>query len=178
MIPPRLAAPEPGWTLTADVVVVGSGIAGLTAALRARRVGKVLLVTKAYVDHSATRWAQGGIAAALSPLDSPREHLEDTLVAGVGLCDREAVEVLVNEGPDRVRELIALGAQFDMRDGELAMTREGGHLRHRVIHAKDATGAEVERALVDAVRDAPTSSSSSTRSSSTCCAPTTAGPRA
>jgi L-aspartate oxidase len=154
-VPARLAAPEPGWTLTADVVVVGSGIAGLTAALRARRVGKVLLVTKAYVDHSATRWAQGGIAAALSPLDSPDEHLEDTLVAGVGLCDRAAVEVLVNEGPDRVRELIALGARFDMQDGELAMTREGGHLRNRVIHAKDATGAEVERALVDAVREAP-----------------------
>ena len=155
MIPARLAAPAPGWTLTADVVVVGSGIAGLTAALRARSVGKVLLVTKAYVDHSATAWAQGGIAAALHPLDSPEEHLQDTLVAGAGLCDPEAVRVLVTEGPQRVRELIELGAQFDMRDGELAMTREGGHLRHRVIHAKDATGAEVERALVDAVRNAP-----------------------
>ena len=155
MIPERLAAPDPGWTLRADVVVVGSGIAGLTAALRARSAGTVLLVTKAYVDHSATRWAQGGIAAALHPLDSPEEHLNDTLVAGAGLCDEEAVRVLVTEGPTRVRELIALGAQFDMRDGELAMTREGGHLRNRVIHAKDATGAEVERALVDAVRAAP-----------------------
>ena len=155
MIPQRLAAPEPGWTLTADVVVVGSGIAGLTAALRARAVGKVLLVTKAYVDHSATRWAQGGIAAALHPLDSPEEHLRDTLVAGAGLCDAEAVRVLVTEGPSRVRELIELGAQFDMHDGELALTREGGHLRSRVVHAKDATGAEVERALVDAVRAAP-----------------------
>jgi L-aspartate oxidase len=155
VIAQRLAAPEPGWTLTADVVVVGSGIAGLTAALNARRVGRVLLVTKAFVDHSATRWAQGGIAAALHPLDSPQEHLHDTLVAGAGLCDRDAVEVLVTEGPQRVRELIALGARFDMRDGELALTREGGHLRSRVVHAKDATGAEVERALVDAVRDAP-----------------------
>ena len=155
MIVQRLAAPDPGWTLTADVVVVGSGIAGLTAALRARAAGSVLLVTKAYVDHSATRWAQGGIAAALSPLDSPEEHLHDTLVAGAGLCDRDAVEVLVTEGPHRVRELIELGAVFDMHEGELAMTREGGHLRSRVIHAKDATGAEVERALVDAVRGAP-----------------------
>ncbi len=155
MISPRLTAPDPGWTLTADVVVVGSGIAGLTTALQARRAGRVLLVTKAHVDHSATRWAQGGIAAALSPLDSPQAHLQDTLVAGAGLCDPRAVEVLVTEGPTRVRELIALGAQFDMHDGELAMTREGGHLRNRVIHAKDATGAEVERALVDAVNAAP-----------------------
>ena len=154
-IPTRLAAAPPGWTRTADVVVVGSGIAGLTAALAARRVGRVLLVTKSFVNHGATAWAQGGIAAALSPLDSPREHLEDTLAAGAGLCDPVAVEVLVTEGPGRVRELIALGAQFDMHDGELAMTREGGHLKSRVIHAADATGAEIERALVDAVRNAP-----------------------
>jgi L-aspartate oxidase len=154
-LPTRLVAPDPGWTLTADVVVVGSGIAGLTAALQARRAGRVLLVTKSYVSHGATAWAQGGIAAALHPLDSPEHHLQDTLTAGVGLCDPTAVEVMVREGPDRVRELIELGAQFDMKDGELSMTREGGHLRHRVIHAADATGAEVERALVDAVRAAP-----------------------
>ncbi len=154
-LPTRLAAPPAGWTRTADVIVVGSGIAGLTAALAARRAGRVLLVTKSLVNHGATAWAQGGIAAALSPLDSPREHLEDTLVAGAGLCDPVAVEVLVTEGPGRVRELIALGAQFDMQDGELAMTREGGHLKSRVIHAADATGAEIERALVDAVRLAP-----------------------
>ncbi|MEO6711909.1 MAG: L-aspartate oxidase [Mycobacteriales bacterium] len=154
-LPTRLAAPAPGWTLTADVVVVGSGIAGLTAALEARRVGTVLLVTKSYVSHGATAWAQGGIAAALHPLDSPDQHLQDTLTAGAGLSDPTAVRVMVSEGPDRVRELIALGAQFDMKDGELAMTREGGHLRSRVIHAADATGAEVERALVDAVHLAP-----------------------
>ncbi len=155
MLPTRLVAEEPGWSLTADIIVVGSGIAGLTAALQARKGGRVLLVTKSFVSHGATAWAQGGIAAALHPLDSPEQHLEDTLKAGAGLCDRAAVEVLVREGPARVRELIALGAQFDMRDGELAMTREGGHLRSRVIHAADATGAEVERALVDAVRAAP-----------------------
>ena len=155
LLPTRLLAPAPGWVRTADVVVVGSGIAGLTAALAARRAGRVLLVTKSLVNHGATAWAQGGIAAALSPLDSPREHLEDTLVAGAGLCDPVAVEVLVTEGPGRVRELIALGAKFDMHDGELAMTREGGHHKSRVIHAADATGAEIERALVDAVRAAP-----------------------
>jgi L-aspartate oxidase len=140
--------------LETDVVVVGSGIAGLTAALQCRAAGRVLLVTKSYLAHGATNWAQGGIAAVLSPLDSPEDHVEDTMVAGVGLCDETAVRTLVTEGPDRVRELIALGATFDTdAEGGLALTREGGHRTRRVIHAGgDATGAEVERALVAAVR--------------------------
>jgi L-aspartate oxidase len=154
-LPRRLRADAPGWVRTTDVVVVGSGIAGLTAALHARASGaRVLLVTKALLDAGSTRWAQGGIAAALDPLDSPDEHLTDTLVAGAGLCDEPAVRVLVTEGPQRVRELAALGAAFDRgADGELALTREGGHLRDRIVHAGgDATGAEVERALIAAVR--------------------------
>ncbi len=154
----RLLAPEPGWTTAADVVVVGSGIAGLTAALHAAdAVDRVLLVTKVHVDDGSTRWAQGGVAAALSPEDSPEEHLADTLVAGVGLCDVDAVRVLCTEGPGRLRELVALGAAFD-RDpsGELSLTREGGHHRDRIVHAGgDATGAEVQRALVAAVRASP-----------------------
>ncbi|MCW2679010.1 MAG: L-aspartate oxidase [Frankiales bacterium] len=153
----RLLAPEPGWTTTADVVVVGSGVAGLTAALHATRAGSVLLVTKVLVDDGSTRWAQGGVAAALGPDDSPEEHLRDTLVAGVGLCDEAAVKVLCDEGPSRLRELIALGAAFD-RDpsGQLALTREGGHHRNRIVHAGgDATGAEVQRALVAAVKAHP-----------------------
>jgi len=153
----RLLAPEPGWTTTADVVVVGSGVAGLTVALHAARCGQVLLVTKVLVDDGSTRWAQGGVAAALSPEDSPQDHLQDTLVAGVGLCDVDAVRVLCAEGPDRLRELVALGAAFD-RDptGELSLTREGGHSRDRIVHAGgDATGAEVQRALVAAVRSSP-----------------------
>ena len=158
MIPAqRLLAPEPGWTTTADVVVVGSGIAGLTVALHAARSGSVLLVTKVHVDDGSTRWAQGGVAAALSPEDSPEDHLQDTLVAGVGLCDVDAVRVLCTEGPGRLRELVALGAAFD-RDpsGELSLTREGGHHRDRIVHAGgDATGAEVQRALVAAVRSSP-----------------------
>ena len=149
-----LQAPSPGWTAEADVVVVGSGVAGLTAALHARRTGRrVLLVTKGQVEEGSTRWAQGGIAAALAEDDSPGDHLHDTLVAGAGLCDVDAVTVLVNEGPEAVRALIELGALFD-RDssGALALTREGGHLRDRIAHAGgDATGAEISRALVAAV---------------------------
>jgi L-aspartate oxidase len=158
----RLLAPAPGWTISADVVVVGSGVAGLTAALHAADAvapqdGSVLLVTKVLVDDGSTRWAQGGVAAALGADDSPEDHLRDTLVAGVGLCDVDAVRVLCTEGPARLRELVALGAAFD-RDpsGELSLTREGGHHRNRIVHAGgDATGAEVQRALVAAVKAHP-----------------------
>ncbi|WP_067815294.1 L-aspartate oxidase [Actinomadura kijaniata] len=153
MIPRRLAAPAPGWDVETDIVVVGSGIAGLVAALRCREHGRVLLVTKALLDAGSTRWAQGGIAAALDPADSPAEHLDDTLVAGVGLCDTAAVRTLVTEGPDAVRRLIALGTRFDEEDGEIALTREGGHHRRRIAHAGgDATGAEISRALVAALK--------------------------
>ena len=151
---PRLAADEPGWFAEADVVVIGSGIAGLTTAIRARNAGlRVILVTKDVVDAGSTRWAQGGIAAALAPEDSADEHFADTIVAGAGLCNEAAVRALVTEGPTAVRGLIGLGAQFDTTaDGELALTREGGHHRDRIIHAGgDATGAEVSRALVAAV---------------------------
>jgi L-aspartate oxidase len=150
----RLVAPAPGWTTSADVVVVGSGIAGLTTALRLRqRVGRVILVTKTVLDEGSTRWAQGGIAAALDPADSPAEHLRDTLVAGAGVCDEAAVTALVTEGPARVRELVALGAEFDRTpDGEIALTREGGHHRDRIAHAGgDATGKEISRALIAAL---------------------------
>ena len=157
-LPGRLTAPDPGWTTTADVVVTGSGIAGLTAALRLRdRVGKVLVVTKDVLNAGSTQWAQGGIAAALGPGDTPAQHEVDTLVAGAGACDLDAVRVLVEEGPDAVRELIALGTNFDHSpDGELSLTREGGHHRDRIAHAGgDATGAEIQRALIAAVERAP-----------------------
>ncbi|MBC6458844.1 L-aspartate oxidase [Actinomadura sp. HBU206391] len=156
MIPRRLSAPDPGWTVDADVVVIGSGIAGLIVALRARAHGRVLLVTKALLDEGSTRWAQGGIAAALAPDDSPGEHLRDTLTAGVGLCDPEAVRTLVTEGPEAVRRLIELGTDFDRTgDGAIALTREGGHHRRRIAHAGgDATGAEISRALLAACKAA------------------------
>jgi L-aspartate oxidase len=140
------------------VVVVGSGVAGLTTALRLRSAGlKVLVVTKAVLDDGSTRWAQGGIAAALGEGDTPEQHLDDTLVAGAGLCDEAAVRVLVTEGPAAVRRLIATGAAFDKgADGEILLTREGGHHRRRIAHAGgDATGAEISRALVEAVRADP-----------------------
>jgi L-aspartate oxidase len=142
-----------------DLLVLGSGIAGLSGAVHASRAGwSVLVLTKGELAHSATRYAQGGVAAALEGHagDSPELHLSDTIAAGTGLCDPEAVRVLVTEGPDRVHELIAMGAVFDQTgDGEaaaLALAREGGHSAARVLHAGgDATGAEIERALVAAV---------------------------
>ncbi len=142
-----------------DLLVLGSGIAGLSTAVHASRAGwSVLVLTKGELAHSATRYAQGGVAAALDERadDSPELHLSDTIAAGAGLCDPDAVRVLVTEGPDRVRELIAMGAMFDQTgDGEaagLALAREGGHSAARVMHAGgDATGAEIERALVAAV---------------------------
>ncbi|MFJ5529985.1 L-aspartate oxidase [Streptomyces sp. NPDC093261] len=151
----RLHAPAPGWSISADVVVVGSGVAGLTAALRCEAAGlRTVVVTKARLDDGSTRWAQGGIAAALGEGDTPAQHLQDTLVAGAGLCDEEAVRILVTEGPDAVRRLISTGAHFDTDDeGGIELTREGGHHRRRIAHAGgDATGAEISRALVEAVR--------------------------
>jgi L-aspartate oxidase len=158
VLPRRLAAPEPGWTETTDVLVVGSGVAGLTAALHLREQGlHVTVVTKVNIDDGSTRWAQGGIAAVLDPLDSPAAHAFDTEIAGVGLCDPAAVRTLVEEGPARVRELMRLGAAFDRHpDGSLMLAREGGHRAHRIVHAGgDATGAEVQRALHDAVHHDP-----------------------
>jgi len=157
-VPARLSAPAPGWTTRADVVVIGSGIAGLTAALRlVGEVDKVLVVTKDVLAAGSTQWAQGGIAAALGPGDTPEQHERDTLVAGAGACDLDAVRALVQEGPDAVRELIALGTNFDhSSEGVLSLTREGGHHRDRIAHAGgDATGAEIQRALIAAVERAP-----------------------
>ncbi|WP_250031492.1 L-aspartate oxidase [Paractinoplanes maris] len=157
-LPRRLAAADPGWSETTDVLVVGSGVAGLTAALHLREQGlHVTVVTKVNIDDGSTRWAQGGIAAVLDPLDTPAAHANDTEIAGVGLCDPAAVRVLVEEGPARVRELIRIGASFDRNaDGSLMLTREGGHRADRIVHAGgDATGAEVQRALHEAVRRDP-----------------------
>ena len=138
---------------TFDVLVLGGGIAGLTAAIAAARRWRVGLLTKSTFDDTTTFLAQGGIAAALGPSDSPELHFQDTVNAGAGLCDEEAVRVLVNEGPDRVRELMEICPRFDKVDGEIVLGREGAHSVARVVHAGgDATGSEVSSALAEAAR--------------------------
>lgn len=139
-----------------DFLVIGGGVGGLSFALKAARHGTVAVVTKRARNEGATRYAQGGIAAVQSKDDSFEEHIEDTLTAGAGLCRREAVEVCVREGPERLRELVACGVQFTHRpDGSIDLTREGGHKKRRIAHAADLTGAEIERALIASCETSP-----------------------
>ena len=137
--------------LSTDYLVVGSGIAGLYFSILAARSGaRVAMVTKREAADSNTKWAQGGIAAALGPGDTPGTHVRDTLEAGAGLCDPGVVETVVREGPGRVEDLVALGVRFSRDDGRLSLGREGGHSAHRVVHADDWTGRELVRALLAA----------------------------
>lgn len=141
-----------------SVLVIGSGVAGLTYALKVAEFASVVLITKKENTESNTNYAQGGIAAVMSADDSPDLHIQDTLTAGAGLCHLDAVRQMVLEGPDQVRQLIAWGAHFSLEEAaggqppRLALGREGGHSRHRIIHAKDLTGREVERTLSTAVQ--------------------------
>jgi L-aspartate oxidase len=149
-VPRRLAAPPVTWTRDVDVVVLGSGAAGLSAALAARPVRTALVVTKDTLDAGSTAWAQGGLAGVLDPQDSLENHVRDTLIAGAGLCDEANVRTLVAEAPKALRYLMRLGAAFDpARDGlGPALTREGGHSHNRIVHAGgDQSGAEVQRTL-------------------------------
>jgi len=135
------------------VVVIGSGIAGLVAALTAAPRARVAVLTKAALDEGCSRHAQGGIAAAVGPGDSPELHYADTIAAGRGLCDERAVRVLVEEGPRRVRELVEWGVGFDTQDGLLMVGREAAHTRPRILHARgDATGLAIESALIARLR--------------------------
>jgi len=133
-----------------DFLVIGSGIAGLTYALKVADHGKVLIITKANADDSNTKYAQGGIAGVLNGPDTFEQHIQDTLIAGAGLCDEKIVRIVVTEGADRIREIIDWGTRFDKNEkGEYDLAKEGGHSAHRVLHFKDATGNEIERALIE-----------------------------
>ncbi|HZO16686.1 MAG TPA: L-aspartate oxidase, partial [Polyangiaceae bacterium] len=142
-------------TVQTDLLVIGSGIAGLTLALDAAEHAEVTVLTKRSRHDSNTAFAQGGVAVVMDREDSFDAHKQDTMVAGAGLCHEVVVDRCVREGPDRIRELIERGAHFDEKDGKLSLTREGGHSARRVIHYADATGSEIQRALVDAVAAHP-----------------------
>src|SRR5215207_4976086 len=139
-----------------DFLVIGSGIAGLTYALKIAQhfpERQVTIITKAAADETNTKYAQGGIAVVNDlENDSFEKHIEDTLIAGDGLCNEKVVEIVVKEGPDRVRELIEWGARFDKEvDGDYKRGKEGGHSEFRILHHKDVTGREMERALIEKV---------------------------
>lgn len=136
-----------------DFLVIGSGIAGLTFALKVASLGKVLVITKSDASETNTKYAQGGIAAVMQAPDSYEKHVSDTLVAGGGLCNEAIVRLVVSESTERIQELINWGAQFDRTlQGTYDLAREGGHSENRILHHKDNTGAEIERALLEAVR--------------------------
>jgi L-aspartate oxidase len=141
--------------IISDVLVIGSGIAGLSFALKAAEYGTVSIVTKKTRGESNTNYAQGGIAAVTAGDDSFDLHIQDTLGAGVGLCHLDAVETLVKEGPQRLQELIKLGVEFTRVNGALDLGKEGGHSRHRIVHARDSSGREIERALLDQIDKHP-----------------------
>jgi len=150
VLPLSLSAPDPSWERDVDVVVLGSGAAGLSAALAARPVRSVLVITKDELAAGSTTWAQGGLAGVLHPEDSLEHHVSDTVTAGAGLCDEAVVRELVTEAPKSIRYLMRLGAAFDPDEtgDEIALTREGGHSHHRIVHSGgDRSGLEVQRTL-------------------------------
>jgi L-aspartate oxidase len=137
--------------IRSDILVIGSGIAGLSIALKAAELGGVVLITKKEKAESNTNYAQGGIATVVSSLDTFDLHIEDTLRTGVGLGHRDSIEIMIKEAPERLNELIEIGVQFTEKNGSLDLGREGGHSRNRIVHARDHTGAEIERALLHAI---------------------------
>lgn len=135
-----------------DFLIIGSGIAGLSYALKVAEHGSVYMITKANEDESNTKYAQGGIAAVMYSPDSYEKHIKDTLIAGDGICDEEIVRMVITESTERINELINWGAQFDKtKSGEFDLAKEGGHSEHRILHHKDNTGFEIERALLSKV---------------------------
>ena len=131
-----------------DYLIVGSGIAGLSLALKLSEFGKVVIITKKQKAESNTNYAQGGVAAVMDKNDNFKLHIEDTLECGAGLCNPEAVRKIVYEGPESINGLMKIGANFTKEHGELILGKEGGHSRSRIIHSNDLTGKEIERALL------------------------------
>ena len=141
--------------LKTDVLVIGSGIAGLFTALKVSEYAEVILITKKNQSESNTNYAQGGIASVIDTKDTFEKHIQDTMIAGAGLCNEKAVSILVHEGPDRIYDLIELGTNFTRKNGKLDLAKEGGHSMPRIVHARDFTGQEIERALIESVNAQP-----------------------
>jgi len=139
-----------------DFLIIGSGIAGLSLALKLAAHGKVLIITKSNEDESNTKYAQGGVAVVVDKADSFDKHIQDTLIAGDGLCNQQIVEMVIKEGPERIQEMIDYGTHFDKTNlGDYDLAKEGGHSEHRVLHYKDITGAEIERSLLAKIHEHP-----------------------
>ncbi|NLK54096.1 MAG: FAD-dependent oxidoreductase, partial [Bacteroidales bacterium] len=139
-----------------DFLVIGSGIAGLTFALKAASFGKVAIVTKSVLDDSNTKYAQGGIAAVFRKPDNFEKHVRDTLIAGDGICNEKVVRMVVQEAPERIQDLIDIGVPFDKnKDGTYDLAKEGGHTEYRILHAKDKTGEVIEDTLITKIRNHP-----------------------
>lgn len=142
-------------TSKTDFLVIGTGIAGYSAALKCAHVGSVAMITKKSPSESNTNYAQGGIASVIAPGDTFEMHMQDTFTAGAGLCHRDAVELIVKSGPSAIMELTEIGVQFTQKEGRLDLGREGGHSQHRIVHSRDLTGREIERALIETVKNNP-----------------------
>src|SRR5574344_2965970 len=139
-----------------DFLVLGSGIAGLSFALKVAEKGKVCILTKDDASESSTKYAQGGIAAVMYQPDSYEKHIQDTLIAGAGICDEKAVRITITESTERVKELILWGTNFDKKSsGAYDLAREGGHSEFRILHHQDSTGSEIERALLEKAKAHP-----------------------
>lgn len=142
--------------MKSDYLVIGSGVAGLSFALKAAEMGDVTIVTKGRIDECNTNYAQGGICSVTYEPDTFEKHIEDTITCGAGKCDPEAVDLVVRRAPELIADLIKWGTRFDeTEDGRFELNREGGHSEHRILHYEDLTGAEIERALVESVKSHP-----------------------
>ena len=139
-----------------DFLVIGSGLAGLTMAIKASKYGEVILLSKGTLDDNNTVYAQGGIAAVTSPHDSFEQHIKDTMIAGAGMSDEEVVRKVVTAAPPYINELVEMGTHFDkLKTGDYELAKEGGHSKNRILHHKDNTGYEIHRALVEEVKRNP-----------------------